>query len=418
MLGYTENELIGANFRMITVPEDREISTELHNKLVSGEIDDGYQLEKRYLHKNGHAITCLLSVSCVRDADNELLHIMAEVQDISERYRAVAALKKSEEKLSKAFHATPDAVAISRISDGRITYVNPGFTKLIGYSEDEILRGKVISDLDLWVKPEDRSALVGQLAEKGEVNGFRVEFRTKDRGTFPGVMTASVIELDGEQCMVSMTRDVTDYLESEISRKRSIKLYHQSLMETIGAIGLTVEKRDPYTAGHQLRVAQLSAAIARQLGLSQERIRGIELGATIHDIGKIYIPSEILNKPGKLSEAEFELIKSHPEVGYDIIKGVSFPWPVAQMIHQHHERLDGTGYPGGLKGDRITLEAQIIAVADVVEAITAKRPYRPALGVDIALEELRRDSGVGYNPDVVEVCEQIVSHEDFSLVAA
>jgi putative nucleotidyltransferase with HDIG domain/PAS domain S-box-containing protein len=299
-----------------------------------------------------------------------------------------------------------------------MTYVNPGFTKLIGYSENEILRDKAISDLDLWVKPEDRESLISKLEERGEVDGFRVEFRTKDSGTFPGVMSASVIELDGQQCMVSMTRDVTDYLQSELSRKRSIKLYHQSLMETIGAIALTVEKRDPYTAGHQLRVAQLSAAIARQLGLSHEQIRGIELGATIHDIGKIYIPSEILNKPGKLSGAEFDLIKSHPEVGYDIIKGVSFPWPVAQMIHQHHERLDGSGYPGGLKGNEITLEAQIIAVADVVEAITANRPYRPAPGIEVALEEIRRGAGIGYNPDVVEICEQIITREDFALVAA
>lgn len=192
-----------------------------------------------------------------------------------------------------------------------------------------------------------------------------------------------------------------------------VERHKQALISTIRAVSLTVEKRDPYTAGHQQRVADLSLQIGKELGLAEQRLEGLGLGALIHDIGKIYVPAELLNRPGRLSKAEFELIQSHPEVGYDIIKGVEFPWPVADMILQHHERIDGSGYPQGLKGDAIILEARILAVADVVEAITAHRPYRPALGIDIALEELEKNRETLYDPDVVDACLHLVRDKGF-----
>lgn len=184
--------------------------------------------------------------------------------------------------------------------------------------------------------------------------------------------------------------------------------YRLVLEQTIQAIAMTVEKRDPYTAGHMSRVAQLAVAIASHMGFQGERLDGLRLGSMIHDIGKVAIPAELLNRPGRLSAIEFDIIMEHSLNGHDIIKDVDFPWPVAQMILQHHERLDGSGYPNGISGEEIIDEARIIAVADVVEAMSSHRPYRPALGLDKALEELRRGSGTAYDESVVDALLQLV----------
>ncbi|MDD3448621.1 MAG: PAS domain S-box protein, partial [Gammaproteobacteria bacterium] len=186
------------------------------------------------------------------------------------------------------------------------------------------------------------------------------------------------------------------------------------LFETIEAIAHTVEIRDPYTAGHQRRVALLAEAIARELGWSENRIEGLRLGAIIHDIGKIYVPAEILNRPGRLTPQEFGIIQQHPQVGFDIVRGISFPWPVAEMILQHHERMDGSGYPRGLSGDAIVEEARILAVADVVEAISAHRPYRPALGADRAQEEIRAGRGSRYDAAAVDACIRLFEQRRFA----
>ncbi len=194
------------------------------------------------------------------------------------------------------------------------------------------------------------------------------------------------------------------------------EILRQSLEQSIAAIALTVEKRDPYTAGHQQRVAQLCVALGRELGWEAERIEGLRLGALIHDIGKIYVPAEILNRPGRLTEAEFAIIKSHPEVGYDIVKDVEFPWPVAETIRQHHERLDGSGYPRGLKGEEIILEARILAVADTVEAMSSHRPYRPARGIEKALAEIERHRGDWYDPAAADACLKLFREKRFGFV--
>jgi PAS domain S-box-containing protein/putative nucleotidyltransferase with HDIG domain len=203
-------------------------------------------------------------------------------------------------------------------------------------------------------------------------------------------------------------------LRARTERARAETARMETLVATIEAVARTVEKRDPYTAGHQQRVAELSVAIAGELGLDADVIQGLRLGALIHDIGKVYIPSEILNRPGRLSEAEFQLIKTHSQVGYDIIKDVEFPWPVAQMVLQHHERLDGSGYPYGLQGDEICLEARILAVADVVEAITSHRPYRPGHGIDDALAEIRAHAGSWYDSAVVAACTHLFDEHGYA----
>jgi len=198
-----------------------------------------------------------------------------------------------------------------------------------------------------------------------------------------------------------------------LAHEEGVQRLHGAMMHTIEAVSIALEKRDPYTAGHQNRVSSLSTAIAREMGFSEERIEGIRLGSMVHDIGKISVPAEILNRPGKLTKDEFGIIKAHPEAGYDILRGVDFPWPIAQMIIQHHERMDGSGYPHGLKGGEIESEARILAVADVVEAITSHRPYRPSLGLDIALEEIERGRGTAYDPQVVDACLALFREKGF-----
>ncbi|PLA74641.1 hypothetical protein CYQ88_04840 [Hydrogenovibrio sp. SC-1] len=192
-----------------------------------------------------------------------------------------------------------------------------------------------------------------------------------------------------------------------------VRLQH-SLEQTIQLIGYTTEERDPYTAGHQRRVADLCSKIATELGLSPDRIHGLYLAASIHDLGKIGIPAEILSKPRTLSEMEFGLIKEHVIIGFNILKDVDFPWPIAQIILQHHERIDGSGYPKGLKNDAILLESKILAVADVVEAMTSHRPYRGALGIEAALREITAQSGITLDAPIVDACLRIFNEQHYS----
>lgn len=182
---------------------------------------------------------------------------------------------------------------------------------------------------------------------------------------------------------------------------------------TIQAMALTVEIRDPYTAGHQLRVADLACVIAKEMNISKDQIEGIQMAGIIHDVGKIQIPAEILNKSGPLSEIELSMIKTHPQVGYDILKGIEFKWPIAKIVYQHHEKMNGSGYPLGLKADEILMESRILCVADVVEAMTLHRPYRPALGVDKALEEIVQNRGILYDSKVVDACLNDFRKEGF-----
>ncbi|MCW8887756.1 MAG: response regulator, partial [Gammaproteobacteria bacterium] len=191
---------------------------------------------------------------------------------------------------------------------------------------------------------------------------------------------------------------------SEEKYRATAEMLQTALMQTINAIANTVEMRDPYTAGHQRRVADLAQAIAEELELDNMVVEGVRMGAIIHDIGKIRVPAEIMNYPGKLGADQMAMIRAHAAAGFEIIKEVPFPWPIAEMINQHHERLDGSGYPQGLSSDDIILEAKILAVADVVEAINSHRPFRASLGIDVALGELEENRGLLYDPDVVDAC--------------
>lgn len=225
------------------------------------------------------------------------------------------------------------------------------------------------------------------------------------------------VQSEGEGLAVHYLRDISERKQTEERIRQAHERLRQSLEGTIRAIATAVEARDPYTAGHQRRVAALAAAIAMEMGLDVRTTEGIRLGAEIHDIGKIHVPAEILAKPGRLTDTEYALVKEHTQVGYDILKGIAFPWPVADIAHQHHERLDGLGYPQGLKGDAICLEARIVAVADVVEAMAMHRPYRPAVGVDAALAEIEKGKGRRYDPQAVDACLKLLADKRFTFDA-
>jgi response regulator RpfG family c-di-GMP phosphodiesterase len=198
---------------------------------------------------------------------------------------------------------------------------------------------------------------------------------------------------------------------AQAKRCEDARKLKDALLGTIVSLARMAEARDAYTAGHQARVGLLAVAIGREMGMPDDQVEGLGLGAQLHDIGKICVPAEILSKPGRLSKAEFDIIKTHPQVGYDVVKDVAFPWPVAQMILQHHERLDGSGYPGGLKGDEIILEARIIAVADVVESMTSHRPYRPGLGLEAALHEVTSKRGSHFDAGAVDACVRVIERD-------
>ena len=226
-----------------------------------------------------------------------------------------------------------------------------------------------------------------------------------DRGRLGDLQVAARSrEAFAEPDNVALLNELAGDLVYGLRTQQSRAALEHSLERTIEAMAATIEVRDPYTAGHQQRTTQIADAIAVELGLEPERRKGLHVASAVHDIGKISVPVEILAKPGRLSAAEFELIKGHAASGYEILKGIDFPWPVATVVRQHHERLDGSGYPDGLTGEAILPEARILAVADVVEAIHSHRPYRPGLGIDAALEELRKQRGTLYDPQAVDAC--------------
>jgi len=200
-------------------------------------------------------------------------------------------------------------------------------------------------------------------------------------------------------------------LEHEVEERTSE--LQKILREVIYALTMTVEYRDPYTAGHQQRVSDLACAIAKEMGFSKDKIMGIRIAGALHDIGKIVVPAEILSKPARLSKPEFEIIKNHSQVGYDILKSIKFPWPIAQIVFQHHERMDGSGYPNGLLGQEILIEARILGIADIVEAMASHRPYRPALGIDKALEEISINKGKLYDVEAANACLKIFKEKEF-----
>lgn len=216
-----------------------------------------------------------------------------------------------------------------------------------------------------------------------------------------------------EDKIIDLKKEITKRIKAEDKQKESYRKLQKTLKGIVDTLAFTVEIRDPYTSGHQKKVAALSIAISKELDLGKDKIEAIGTAAILHDIGKVNIPASILARPGKISDLEYNMIKTHSQLGYEMVKRIDFPWPIAGIILQHHERLDGSGYPKGLKGKDMVIEAKIIAVADVVEAMSSYRPYRPALGIDKALEEIKNGKGKLYDAEVVEACVKIITKKGF-----
>jgi PAS domain S-box-containing protein len=333
-------------------------------------------------------------------------YFVAVFDVITERKQAEEDLRLKERMLDGA----SDSIFLHDF-DGHFIYLNEAAYKSRGYGKEELL-AKNIFALPTPGYILTREERLSELLEKGELI-FESAHLRKDGSIMPVEIQARVFDLDSRPLILSAARDITERKQAETQVRQGLDRLRQALQGTVMALANTVEIKDPYTAGHQRRVAQLSCAMARELGWSQDRIEGVQVLCFLHDMGKIAVPAEILNKPGKISPTEFSLIKVHPQVGYDILKDIAFPWPVAQGILQHHERLDGSGYPSGLTAGEITQEAKILAVADVVEAMASHRPYRPALGIDQALEEITQNKGRLYDPEAVDVCVRLFTEQDF-----
>ncbi len=311
-------------------------------------------------------------------------------------------LRDSEERYRILFANIADPVFVYDRETHRFLDCNESVFRRYGYGIDELQS----MTPDSLHPPNEREQVIVNVNNEDDVSLKRYTHVTKDGEEFPVEIHTAEVEYMGKKAWISIVRDITDRREAEAALRRS-------LWGSIHAIAMTTESRDPYTAGHQRKVTELAVAIGSELGFDRERLESLEVAGLLHDIGKIGVPAEILTKPTALTEVEMALMQGHPQMAYDILENIEFPWPVATFVLQHHERIDGSGYPNGLQGDRIHLEARIIAVADTVEAISSHRPYRPALGLDVALDEITKNAGRSYDADVVEACARLFQEKGF-----
>ncbi|MBN1774547.1 MAG: PAS domain S-box protein [Deltaproteobacteria bacterium] len=347
------------------------------------------------------------------DIDRRILEFVAAAIGIEEqREGSEVARRQTEERSRLVFETIRDGLGIVDPFEN-VVFANQAYADILGFTREEI----VSKNLRELLVPGELDKVLAQTEQRreGKATVYELAMRRKD-GEVRQIRVSAVPWRDPNGAFVGTIGaivDITEEKKAEAERLDHTARLRRAIEKTIQAITTMAELRDPYTAGHQRRVAQLAAAIARETGLDDEAVQGIYLASVIHDIGKVAVPSEILSKPGRLEPVEFQLIQTHCTTGYNILKEIEFPWPIAQVVAQHHERLDGSGYPAGLKGAQILREARIVAVADVVEAMASHRPYRPALGVGVALEEIRKGSGRLYDPEAVEACTRLFEQGGF-----
>jgi PAS domain S-box-containing protein len=380
-------------------PESRPKIEKLYRECL--EKGTPYDEEFKKITATGRSIWVQEIGEAVWDDTGKIIGVQGAFQDITER-------RKLERDYATLFREMLDGFSINRLicdADGRaidfrFIVVNPAFERITGLKLEDI-EGKTVREVfpgieDHWIQRFGRVALTGEplffedyagpLGKYLEVKVFR---------TAPGEFAVISVDITG--------------------KKRAEEKLQHALQTTIGVLTQTVERRDPYTAGHQRRVGILAGRIAQEMGLDPERVDQIRMSGFVHDLGKISVPAEILSKPGRLSELEMDIIREHPGHGRDILHDVESDWDLAKIVYQHHERLDGSGYPQGLKGDEISLEARILAVADVVEAMASYRPYRPAIGLEEALEEIENNAGILYDPEAAKVCLDLFRNKGYRL---
>ena len=319
-------------------------------------------------------------------------HTLAETEDV---------LAGSEERYRSLVEVSPAAILLTD-AETRILFANDAALQLLKARVPEDVVGRLVTP---FIHPSGlrRALSLYSRALAGEtVAAEDIRLRRLD-GTDVVVQLQSVpANIDGAQCVQNVLQDVTHLTEKADALERAC-------IESVEAMARLVETRDPYTAGHQLRVSLLATAMAEYMGLPEQTVRGIRIAGTVHDIGKINVPVEILSKPGRLTDIEFDLIKIHAQRGFEVLQPIDFPWPIADIVRQHHERLDGSGYPQGLADGQILLESRVLAVADTVEAIASNRPYRPALGLETALRTIREGRGTLYDESCVDACVAVAA---------
>ncbi|HEX5371976.1 MAG TPA: MASE3 domain-containing protein [Aquabacterium sp.] len=338
--------------------------------------------------------------------------------DLTDMHRSAQALRDSEQRFRGMVEQTISGMYVRR--DGRFIYVNPRFCEIIGWSAEELVGRDVLEFTTLDPENIDRIKQAWRELHTSESQSvaYSVPMVRKDGQIIEAGLKAKVILWDdGLPATIVMAQDITERKRAEDQIAAYVKQLEGSMRGTLQAVSNMVEMRDPYTAGHERRVGLLARDIAREMGWDESRCQNLELMGLVHDIGKIAVPSEILTKPTRLSDLEMALMRGHAQAGYEILKDVPFPAPVAEIIRQHHERMDGSGYPQGLKGDQILPEARVLAVADVLESMSSHRPYRPAVGMDAALSEVVNNQGRLYDPDVVAAAVKLVKERGYVLPA-
>ena len=411
--GYKPEELIGRNVIRIIHPDDVKRAVGDFGKAILAKdsaIPNGF----RIVHKDGSERYFEGLGKNLLDNPSVAGFIM-NVHDTTERKQADEALRESERKYKSLIDNFQDIILTINL-EGKITFASQSIKEKLGYESAETINMSILD----FVQEEDHQRVMENLQKgmKGEkITGFQIQVITKSGKRVFFESFFSRVYKDGEVVGAqAIIKDITESKRAEEELKQSFERMRKALGATVQSISMIVEMKDPYTAGHQQRVSDLARAISTEMGLSADQRDFIRTASAIHDLGKISIPAEILSKSTKLTDLEFSLIKTHSQSGYDILKDIDFPWPVADVVLQHHERMNGSGYPQGLKGDDILLEARIMAVADVVEAIGSHRPYRPSLGIDFALDEISRNKGILYDADVVDACLKLFQEKGYTLV--
>jgi PAS domain S-box-containing protein len=421
MRGYTAEEATAQTFEQVMTPESLQIVAKVFEEEMkleaSGTADPGRSriLEVEQYRKDGSIVWMENHLSFLRDEAQKAVGIISLSRDITDRKRAEEALRESEELFRSYLENAPDGIYMSDL-EGNFLYGNRKCEEIIGYRREELI-GKNFLELNILSENSLNKAIQLLRANmEGKSTGpDEIELISKGGRLIPVEINTNVVQHLGQKIVIASVRDITERKKAEERLQETLESLRKALGTTIQVMVSAVESRDPYTAGHQVRSANLARCIATEMGLPQEKIEGLRMAGSIHDIGKLSIPAEILSKPTKLTNIEFSLIKEHSRKGYEMLKDVESPWPLADIVYQHHERMDGSGYPRNLKGDDILMEARIMAVADVVEAMASHRPYRPGLGIDAALNEIEKNRGTFYDDAVAGACLKLFKEKRYNL---
>jgi PAS domain S-box-containing protein/putative nucleotidyltransferase with HDIG domain len=403
--GYTPAEIIAEPMDAALTPEGAAYVRKLMQERIEGLAAGRHSLDSVFVEeleqpcKNGTTVWTEVVTSYAIDPKTGRPEVRGVTRDITERRRSEESLRV----YAGLLEASPASIIVFN-ERGELLYANEQSPEMHGYTREEFM-GLNLHDLDVPEDAEHIEERFRHTTEFGE-NSFEVAHYRKDGSTFPLAVRNRTAMWEGQQVVLSVGTDITERIRVEHELLQGTARLEEMVYDVAEAMGRIVEVRDPYTQGHEVRVAKLAKLLAEEMGLSADEIAGVEMAAVVHDIGKLSVPAEILNKAGVLSSVEFALIQQHPRAGYEILKGIAFPWNVAESVLQHHERMDGSGYPQGLKGDQICPTARILAVADVIEAMASHRPYRPAIGVDAGVAEIASHPKQ-FDTEVVAACMRL-----------